>query len=170
MRSWIRSPVPRNPRTGHGRRGRERLHRPSARFLGFDLSFQDSRSIIASLVAGLGLCGPQSRDSHAPLDPAQQPRFPVGQPIERIIVERESFLLNLPKMSGSWVVTTDWCARSPGWRSQASGQRVDLANNPDERAIRDIPARLRPTLSLGNSLARPGGVCGGWVRRVWRPG
>ena len=43
------------------------------------------------------LAGDKSRDSHAPLDPAQQPRFPVRRPIERIIVERESFLLNLPR-------------------------------------------------------------------------
>src|SRR6185437_3721120 len=65
--------------------------------LGFDLAFHDSRLIIVALVAGLGLGGRQSRDPHAPLDPAQQPRFPVRRPVERIIVERESFLLNLPR-------------------------------------------------------------------------
>jgi hypothetical protein len=31
--------------------------------------------------AGLGLGGPQGRDPHASLDPAQQPRFPVRRPV-----------------------------------------------------------------------------------------
>jgi hypothetical protein len=44
-------------RKTHGRGQWERLRRPSARLFSFDLALQDSRSIIVSLVAGLGLVG-----------------------------------------------------------------------------------------------------------------
>src|ERR1700743_3796308 len=73
------------PRTGGGKPtdgtgGSGYADRPSG-FAPLTWHFRISLILIVSLLAGLGFGGPQSRDPHVPLDPAQQPRFPARPPV-----------------------------------------------------------------------------------------